>query len=131
MHEAALAAPLLRLVLEEAARHEREQGQRLRVTGVTVRAGLLMAVEPATLAGIFAIMAEGTATEGAALLVELEAMVGSCPDCGNAGLSIRARDFHCPDCGGERVAWQGGNELYVASITVRPEPEEPPRPTES
>ena len=123
MHEAALAIPLLRLVLEETARHERERGQTLRVTRVRVRAGLLMAVEAAALRGIFALMAEGGPAEGAELVVETEPMRGDCPDCGpeNGEVTISARDFRCPRCGGEEVAWKGGNELYIASISVQPE----------
>ena len=57
MHEAALAAPLLRLVLEEVAK---TGDSSLRVRRVTVRAGLLLALEPTQLAGIFELMAEDT-----------------------------------------------------------------------
>ena len=120
MHEAALAAPLLRLVLEETAKQERELEQRLRVTRVRVRAGLLTGVEAHTLRGIFALMAEGTPAEGAELLVEPEPMRGSCPDCGARDFSTGTRQFRCPSCGGENTDWNGGNELYIASIEVKP-----------
>ena len=120
MHEAALAAPLLRLVLEETGRHARVKGLGLRVTRITVRAGLLMAVEAPTLRGIFALMAEGTPAQDAELSVEIETMTGSCPDCGRQNLITRSRDFHCPVCHGTNVDWKGGNELYIASIEVQP-----------
>ena len=120
MHEAALAAPLLRLVLEETAGQEKKLEQRLRVTRVRVKAGLLMGVEAHTLRGIFALMAEGTPAEGAELVVEPEPMHGSCPECGACDFSTDARRFRCPSCDGENVDWKGGNELYIASIEVKP-----------
>lgn len=123
MHEAALARPLLRLVLEECERYSRERNEELKVSRVRVRAGVLMAVEAQTLQGIFAIMAENSPAEGAELAVETEPMNGHCPDCAaagaDAGVSVSGRDFHCPRCGGESVSWKGGNELYIASIEVR------------
>lgn len=119
MHEAALAEPLVRLVLEETAGHEKTQGRKLRVTRVRVRAGLLLGVEAPTLRGVFALMTEGTAAEGAELVVEIEPMRGSCPDCGAAGFATGTKQFRCPRCGGENADWTGGNELYIASIEVK------------
>jgi Zn finger protein HypA/HybF (possibly regulating hydrogenase expression) len=125
VHEAALAEPLLRLVLEECERHATERNTRLKVTRVLVRAGVLMAVEAPTLRGIFAIMAEGTPAEGAELAVETHPMTGLCPDCASAGrkaeVSVTGRNFHCPCCGNKNVDWQGGNELYIASLSVQGE----------
>lgn len=119
MHEAALAVPLLRLVLEENTRHSAQRGEPLRVTRIRVRSGLLLGVEARTLQGIFALLAEGTPAEGAELAVETEPMTGHCPGCGATDLRIARRDFHCPVCGDEQVNWQGGNELYIAAITVQ------------
>ena len=125
MHEAALAEPLLRLVLEECERHGKERNAPLQVTRVLVRAGVLMAVEAPTLRGIFAIMAEETPAEGAELVVETHPMPGVCPDCAKAGreagVSVTDRNFRCPCCGGENVDWRGGNELYIASRSVHDE----------
>ena len=120
MHEAALAEPLLRLVLEETATHEQAQEHKLQVTRVRIRAGLFMGIEAPTLRGIFALMAEGTAAEGAELVVEAQPMRGVCPDCGLKDSITRSKDFRCPECGGENVDWTGGNELYIASIEVKP-----------
>ena len=63
MHEASIAAPLLRLVLDELKKHESTLEGPLRVTRVRIRAGLLVAVEPATLQGCFALMAEASKTD--------------------------------------------------------------------
>lgn len=121
MHEAAYAAPLLRIVLEEAARQAGEQP--LRVTQVTLRVGLLTGLEASTLQGCFALMAEGTAAEGGELLAEAEPMHGRCAECEN-DVSITTRSFSCPECGADRVNWKGGNELFIASIKVRPASEQ-------
>lgn len=119
MHEASIAAPLLKLVLEEAERNGREQGYDLRVTHVQVRAGLLLDLEAHTLGGIFSLMAEGTPAEEAELAVAKEPLRGDCRACGKS-VSLSERDFRCPACDGTDVAWQGGNELYIASIRVQP-----------
>ena len=89
------------------------------MTRVRVRAGLLLGVEAPTLRGVFALMTEGTAAEGAELVVEIEPMRGSCPDCGAAGFATWTKQFRCPRCGGENADWTGGNELYIASIEVK------------
>lgn len=123
MHEASIAAPLLRLVLESAEDQSAKQGKPLHVNEVRIRAGLLQCLEAHTLSGIFSIMAEGTLAEGARLVVESEPMRGACPDCGQ-DVQITKRSFECPNCGGEQVDWTGGKELYIASIIVRPEEEQ-------
>ncbi len=115
MHEAALAEPLLRLILDEARRNE-APGQSLRVTSVRLCAGLLVGIEASTLIGCFSIMAEGTSAEHAALSVSILPMQGTCPNCG-AVQTVR-RAFNCPLCHGHQVNWQGGNEMYVEAITV-------------
>ena len=119
MHEASIAAPLLRLVLEEAKKHEADSGP-LRVTHIRVRAGLLMAIEAATLQGCFALMAEETPAAGATLLVEAVPMHGRCDTCGHS-VTTAVRAFACPDCGAAEVAWTGGNELFIESLRVTPE----------
>lgn len=119
MHEASIAAPLLRLVLESAEAQSKADGRPLSVSKVRIRAGLLQCLEAHTLSGIFAIMAEGTVAQGASLLVEVEPMRGACPGCGK-DVEISKRVFECPLCGGQEVNWTGGKELYIASITVYP-----------
>lgn len=122
MHEAALAGPLLKLVLEECERQGQKQKKRLKVTRVLLRAGLLVAIEVRTMQGIFAIMAENTPAEGATLAIETEPMTGRCPDCAASGRAAdvvtSSNNFGCPRCNGAHVDWKGGNELYIALINV-------------
>jgi hydrogenase nickel incorporation protein HypA/HybF len=118
MHEAAIAAPLLRLVLEETEKQAAVSGP-LAVSHIRIKAGLLMAIEPLTLQGCFALMAEGTAAEGAALEVENVPMQGHCDACGQ-DVVTGARTFGCPVCMSAEVSWSGGNELFIDSLQVKP-----------
>lgn len=118
MHEAAIAAPLLRLVLEEAQKQAAISGP-LSVTHIRIKTGLLMAIEPLTLQGCFALMAEGTAAEGAELQVENLPMQGRCDACGQT-VSTNKRSFGCPVCASPEVSWSGGNELFIDSLKVKP-----------
>ena len=126
MHETVFASSLLRIVLEEAKRHEGQgaqqgtkEGARLQVTHVRLRAGLLACVEAHTLSGCFALLAEDTPAEGAALEVVVEPLTGHCPAC-KASVSTTSRRFSCPECGAEGVHWADGNQLYIDTIKVAP-----------
>ncbi|WP_027187552.1 hydrogenase maturation nickel metallochaperone HypA/HybF [Desulfovibrio cuneatus] len=118
MHETVFASSLLRIVLEEAKRHE-TQGAALQVKHVRLRAGLLACVEAHTLTGCFSLLAEGTPAEGATLEVVVEPLTGHCPAC-KASVSTTSRRFSCPQCGGEGVRWAEGNQLYIDTIKVAP-----------
>ncbi len=126
MHEAALAAPLLRLVLEE---HAGLADPQLRVKRVLVRAGILLGIEPAQLEGIFELMAESTPAEGAALIVEYEPLRARCRACGKS-VAVTSRRIVCPECACSDLEPRGGRELYIASITVGPagDHDAPPSP---
>ncbi|MDR2076235.1 MAG: hydrogenase maturation nickel metallochaperone HypA [Desulfovibrio sp.] len=120
MHEAAFASSLLRIVLEEAGKHE-TAGLRLRVTGIELETGALSCLEAHTLKGCFELLAEGTAAENSLLTVRARPLSGYCPACGQ---QVRAggRSFSCPLCAGGSVAWEGGHEMKITAITVTPFP---------
>ena len=118
MHEAAIAAPLLRLVLEETQKQAAASGP-LVVTHIRIKTGLLMGIEPLTLQGCFALMAEGTVADGAELQVESLPMQGRCDACGQT-VSTNKRSFGCPACASPEVSWSGGNELFIDSLNVKP-----------
>jgi hydrogenase nickel incorporation protein HypA/HybF len=141
MHEYSLASSLLRIVLEEAGKHEKA-GRPLRVTAVELEIGLLTCLEANTLKGCFELLAEGTAAENSALAVRTRPMSGYCPDCaqqvsnpgrgipgadggdlrgGRAPDGCRIRPFSCPLCAGAAVAWEGGQEMKITAITVQAE----------
>jgi hydrogenase nickel incorporation protein HypA/HybF len=108
MHELAIG----RAILEAAIRHA--DGRR--VTGVSVRAGALRQVVPATLAFYLELLARGTACEGATIELTRVPLRMRCP-CGHAWepgeLSLR-----CPACDGGEAAIVAGEELELESIEL-------------
>ncbi|MCK9240001.1 hydrogenase maturation nickel metallochaperone HypA [Desulfocurvus sp.] len=131
MHETAIVAGLLRIVEEEASRHDVA-----RVTRVRLQVGLLAAVEERTLTGCFAICAEGTVAEGAQLVVETVPLRCRCRACGRR-MELERRVFLCPDCGAMELELFGGNELVIAALEVEPKeggrtcPQNGPQPSDS
>jgi hydrogenase nickel incorporation protein HypA/HybF len=84
--------------------------------------GVLACLEALTLQGCFALLAEGTAAEGSALIVRTRPLSGDCPECGER-VRTSGRSFSCPLCAGDAVDWKGGHELEITSITVTPSSE--------
>ena len=122
MHEATVAASILRIVSEEAARNgiygpDSALDTGSRVAHIDLQIGLLAGVEAQTLCGAFALLAEGTVAHGAMLQVHVLPMQGHCPQCKTAVMTDK-RAFTCPNCQGLQVSWQGGNELAIAGIRI-------------
>lgn len=118
MHELSIATPLLSIVLDELLKQEQEQGSSLEVTLIKVQVGVLVDLEIQTLQGCFGILAEGTKAASAVLKIEKEEMQGYCANC-KQKVSTSKRFFSCPFCHNNHVDWQGGREMYIASITVQ------------
>lgn len=115
MHETAIAASVLRVALDALQNHEATSN--LRISKITVQAGLLSAIEPQTLSGCFEIMAEETLAKGATLMVETLALGGRCQEC-QKDIAVTARRFCCPLCGSTTVDWENGQGLSISSIEV-------------
>ncbi|MEV5408873.1 hydrogenase maturation nickel metallochaperone HypA [Thermopolyspora sp. NPDC052614] len=112
MHEIGLCEGLLDLVGRQA------EGRR--VTGVKVRIGARHAVLDEAFGQAFAIVAGGTAAEGARLDLVVSPVTVLCRGCG------RVSDSHdvlseCPGCGGDDIELRGGDELVLESITFEEE----------
>ena len=126
MHETALVEGLLRIVAEEAVRHEQRTGRRIaRITSITLETGLFSAVEPSTLTACFELAAEGTLAHDAELLIERVPAQALCDACGAPFPMSRLRD-RCPHCQGPPASWQGGQECRIIHLEV----EEAPCPTD-
>lgn len=116
MHEASIVAGIMRIVEEEAARHDVT-----RIARVRLRVGLLTGVEPRTLTACFELYSEGTVAEGASLDLETVPALGTCHACG-ATFDLHRRCFACPTCGNDDITLEGGRELTIAGLEV-PQPE--------
>lgn len=110
MHEASIVHGLMGILEREAAEHGVT-----RIVRVKLRIGRLRAVEPQALAACFELFAEGTAAEGAELVVDHVPARGRCAGCGHDFVLEGFRAL-CPACGGAEVTLTGGRDLCVESF---------------
>ncbi len=111
MHESGVASEIVAAAVSEGEKHGAAK-----ITAVTIRVGVLRGIVPDSLRLYFELAVKGTAAEGAALEIEEEPVVVSCPGCGEtpaAGLTLS-----CPACGRDGVAVRGGDALRILSIDV-------------
>jgi hydrogenase nickel incorporation protein HypA/HybF len=119
MHEASLAAGVLRLV-EDAA--QRERFARVRVLRLEV--GALAGVELRALRFALDAIAPGTCLEGARIDIDEPAADAWCLGC-DTSVQVRSRLDPCPNCGGWRLQPGGGTEMRVVELIVDDEPDQP------
>ena len=112
MHETAFAAGILRIVREEARRHKVA-----RVTEIHLQVGLLNAVEAQSLSACFALLAEGSAAQGAALKIASAPLPARCAGCGHS-FELASRSFFCPRCRSADIHFQGGYGCTIQSISA-------------
>jgi hydrogenase nickel incorporation protein HypA/HybF len=112
VHETALAAGIMRIVREEACRHNVE-----RVTEIHLQVGLLSAVEEQTLSACFALLAEGGVAQGAALKIASAPLPASCANCGHTFV-LADRSFCCPRCLSADIRFEGGHGCTIQSISA-------------
>ncbi len=114
MHEVSLAEQILPAVLDVAATHGAA-----RVTGMTIRAGALQQIVPASLALALEAVALGTLAEGASLTLETEPVTARCRRCG-LDFEVEAFVFCCPTCGIADVETTGGTDLVLLAVELEP-----------
>jgi hydrogenase nickel incorporation protein HypA/HybF len=112
MHELSIAEG----VVEVALRHARGR----QVTKVELSVGYLRQVVPSALEFAFALVAAGTALEGAELVIEEVAARGRCRACG-AETVMDGCPLQCRRCGGLDLEILAGEELLVDSLEVETE----------
>jgi hydrogenase nickel incorporation protein HypA/HybF len=112
MHEVGLMQQTLELALE-AAKLQRAS----RVHRLTMRIGPLAGVVPDALRFAFEVVTHGTQAEGAALDVQVVAVVCWCSGC---AMEFRPADliFACPNCGHLSSEVRHGAELDLVSVEV-------------
>lgn len=112
MHEMGIAAEVVRIACEEAAKN----GARV-VKGLTLRVGRWSGVEPESLR--FALEALGEGTPAARCRIEIET-VEPAFDCVTCGVPYGAEDRFspCPRCGGPGGDLVAGDEMTLREIDV-------------
>jgi hydrogenase nickel incorporation protein HypA/HybF len=110
VHETALADGILRIVREEARRHNVA-----RITEIHLQVGLLSAVEAQTLRACFELLAEGSIAQGAALKIAAAPLPARCASCGHS-FELASRSFFCPCCQSADISFEGGHGCTIQSI---------------
>jgi hydrogenase nickel incorporation protein HypA/HybF len=109
VHELSIA----QAIADTAARHADHRP----VAEVRVRIGHLRQVVPDALAFAWTLLVEGTALDGARLVVEPVPAVVSCRRC-HVHTPLDLPLLVCAGCGGSDVSIESGEELEVRSIDV-------------
>ncbi|MFC2095914.1 hydrogenase maturation nickel metallochaperone HypA [Candidatus Bipolaricaulota bacterium] len=121
MHEYSVAAELVDALLAETAAIE---GQ---IVGVILKKGELRILSDQSLGHAFELLSEGTALEGARLIIESVPVNVACAPCGYQGVAEYVTDeaahftvpiLSCPKCQ-SKVDVLTGRELFVDRLTVR------------
>ena len=112
MHELSIAQALVEQV-ESAAAKERA----LRVVRVVITVGALSGVDPEALRSLFPLVAEGTVTDGAELVVETVAARVKCRACGHEA-QTDAAFIGCAACGSRDVELSAGRELNIKTVEL-------------
>lgn len=112
MHELSIAAALVEQ-LESALQREHA----LKVLTVTLGVGRLSGVEPEALDLAFPVAAEGTAAQGARLVINVVAAAVQCEDCGQRA-AIEDVYPICPGCGSLSVSIVSGRDLILKSVEM-------------
>ena len=107
MHELGLCEGVLEAVERRAAGR--------RVTRVRVRVGAQHRVVSSAFDQSFALVAEGTVADGAAVDLVVVPVRARCRDCGNEAEATDVLAI-CPACGGLDVETTGGDELILEAI---------------
>lgn len=112
MHEMSIAEALLKIVEENAAKHNSRK-----VISINIKAGAMRGIVPDTLDLCFEIIARGTIAENARLNVEEIPLRISCKNCFHV---FTPMDFImiCPKCGMTETEIISGMELYVQDIEI-------------
>ena len=107
MHELGLCEGILEAVERRAAGR--------RVTRVRVRVGARHRVVASAFDQSFALVAQGTVADGAAVDLVVVPVRIRCGDCGNEAEASDALAA-CPACGGLDLEIDGGDELFLEAI---------------
>jgi hydrogenase nickel incorporation protein HypA/HybF len=109
MHELSIAESIVRIADRHAAGRP--------VYRVDVKVGHLRQVVPSALEFAFELVAQGTAVEGAELMMETVPAAGRCREC-DVETELPDFPFHCPRCGGFDIEVTRGEELVVDSLEL-------------
>ena len=87
-----------------------------KVASITLALGEYSGVDPDSLRMVFPFAAEGTAADGAELIIRTIPVSVTCSDCGASADEI---GLHlCPQCGSRNLEFVSGRELEIISFEI-------------
>ncbi|MEG2072223.1 MAG: hydrogenase maturation nickel metallochaperone HypA [Oscillospiraceae bacterium] len=114
MHELGIMKDVLETALRVASENKGK-----RVTKVTLKVGVLSGVLPNYMASFFELIAKGTAAEGAQVIIENEAAVFLCRDCGKKTTFQQfGPDFICEHCDSTNLQLLQGKTFQIVSVGI-------------
>lgn len=113
MHEATIVMSILGI-----ARRAMADRPDALVSRIEISVGKLRAVEPCLLETCFAELSDGSACQGAALVINTIPVTARCRDCGRTTRVNRFR-FRCHTCGSTGLDIVTGRELRVDRLIAR------------
>lgn len=111
MHELSIAESIIEVIDSHL-----DEGGYARCSAVTVRAGLLSAVDEEALRFAFEALCEQAGRDGVELTVETTYPAASC-ECG-CRFEVTDIIYQCPQCGSVTASLSGGDELEVIKLEV-------------
>jgi len=118
MHELSIVASIVDSVTESIA-----AWPGARVVEVRLRVGALAAVVEDSLQFCFGIATEGTALDGARLVVKTLPVVMYCGHCAAEVQLAGVQSFRCPRCGEPAGDLRHGRELEIEAIEIEDAPD--------
>ena len=112
MHEMSIAQNIVDIILDEMAKHEATI-----LKSIRLNIGEMTAVVPDSLSFCFKLITEGSAIEGADLIIDMIPLKGYCHGC-RSEFKIKDYAFACPLCGGSKIDTMGGRDLSIVEIEV-------------
>jgi hydrogenase nickel incorporation protein HypA/HybF len=118
MHEMSIAQSILEVVQQYTKGNDQAKDANApRVKSVHLKIGEMAGVVPESLRFCFEVASEGTAVQGAELLIDEVPITCRCVSC-NAEFSVERFLFLCPTCGTPDVELISGNELDVVELDL-------------
>lgn len=113
MHEMSLMSGVFQVIEETLAQHEFDK-----VLQIKLKVGKLTNAEPDALQFAFEAYAQGTACEGAELVIEQIPVMGQCLSCSQEFEIEGGLFLICPHCHSSKVKIIQGQELLLESMEV-------------
>ncbi|MCA9167482.1 MAG: hydrogenase maturation nickel metallochaperone HypA [Planctomycetales bacterium] len=113
MHELSIATRVVEIAAEAA-----RDANATKVTAITLRIGVLSAVQEGALQWAFRVAAEGSLLEGAVLRVVQVPLTIFCSVCGETVEPVSVQELACPCCGALSGDVRTGQEMEVDTLTI-------------